>query len=723
MPLVSVVIPTYQRARQIAATTGSAASQTLQDIEIIVVDDCSDDDTQAVVEALGDPRIRCIRHDTNRGGNAARNTGIRAASGEYIAFLDSDDCWHPEKLAEQVVAMERHGDCVGLCMTWFRRVDASGTQIREYHPALTVAALELYSGNSLGGFSGALARRGAILDIGGLDESLASCQDWDFYVRLNRVRNIIVVPRVLVDYYDDPTDLVRITNRRTAVVSGNARMLDTLRRHAPELPPTVVQIGVQTFWSIFSWCGAPAQFLAAARVLPPRMWTPQIARRFLLKWAYCLKRMAETTIRPARERCATACSRDTAGTARSTNAGPGARRVLFVEFSPSGGLFQFAAQLGEALSRRGAEVTLLTGPKPELASRTSSFTVRPALPTWHPTAGSESPSWVRKARRVWRGGRLAAAWGVVLEEVVRTKPDVVLFSTWRFPLDAWFVRLLDRLVAHTKLGIIAHEPRPLVEQPGQYGLYKESGVLHAALKGAWAAMDVVFVLGESVRDQARATWPVACPIYVIPHGGDENVFVGQEPAPVAGTAPRVLFFGTITAYKGHDDLLAVWPAIVASVPEARLTVAGSVGADVDAAALAARVRALPGVTLRAGYVPIEQVASLFEEARCVVLPYRRSSQSGVAHLAFSFGRPVVATCVGAIPTVVRDGETGLLVEVGDPDALVAAVTRLLRDPAEAHRLGAAGLALVGRGGSWDEVAAKVEAGLEELLATPRRPAT
>lgn len=393
--------------------------------------------------------------------------------------------------------------------------------------------------------------------------------------------------------------------------------------------------------------------------------------------------------------------------------GPARPEVVLVEFSPSGGLFQFALQLGEALGRRGHKVEVLTGPRPELPSREERCVLRPILPTWHPTAGSDSPEWWRRARRFVRAGQLACAWVIVLVQVATRRPNVVLFSTWRFALDAWFVQLLARLAPGVQLGIIAHEPRPLVEQPGAEGLYKKDRVLDRALRGAWSKMDVAFVLGETTRTELLANWPLRCPVTVIPHG-DEAIFIDGSAPPVTETEPRALFFGTITAYKGLDDLLEAWPQIHAALPLARLTIAGSVGADVDAEKLAERVAAMPGVTLQAGYVPVDAVAPLFGAARCVVLPYRRSSQSGVAHLAFTFARPVVATSVGDVPSVVRDGETGRLVAPGDVPALAAAVTALLGDAAESAQLGQQGHARLGNTASWDDVAGLVDTALQSV---------
>jgi len=142
-----------------------------------------------------------------------------------------------------------------------------------------------------------------------------------------------------------------------------------------------------------------------------------------------------------------------------------------------------------------------------------------------------------------------------------------------------------------------------------------------------------------------------------------------------------------------------------------LVIAGALSADMDEARLRSEASGLAGVTLNTGYIAVPDVPSYFDGARCVVLPYKRSSQSGVAHLAHTLRRPVVASSVGDIPSVVHDGESGILVPPDDPAALAGAVIRLLTDPQLAQKMGEAGAAGLAQAASWDEVAARLLAGL------------
>lgn len=382
---------------------------------------------------------------------------------------------------------------------------------------------------------------------------------------------------------------------------------------------------------------------------------------------------------------------------------PSARRIALVEFAPSGGLFHFGLQLGEGLARQGHAVEVLTGPDPEARSREPGCVVRPLLPTWHPAAGRDVHDWVRRARRVARAGRLAAAWLVLAAHAMRTRPDVLIWSEWRFALDGLAVAGLRKLLPGTVFGLIAHEPVPLVEQPGQDALYKVDPLTRRTHGRAYDAMDVLFVLGETAKAAVEREWQPAAPVVVIPHG-DEGIFGAETVLPAQETGPVVLFFGTVTAYKGLDLLLEAWPHVRQACPEARLVVAGKVNADVDEAALRRQAAGCAGVELRLGYVDMAAVPGLFEEARVVALPYVRSSQSGVANLAHTFARPVVSTRVGDIPEVVKDGVNGLLCEPGDPDALTDALVGLLQEPQLAGRMGAAGRRRLDEEASWDEVA-------------------
>jgi glycosyltransferase involved in cell wall biosynthesis len=202
---------------------------------------------------------------------------------------------------------------------------------------------------------------------------------------------------------------------------------------------------------------------------------------------------------------------------------------------------------------------------------------------------------------------------------------------------------------------------------------------------------VAFVLGPRTRDLAVSYWQPQCPVLVIPHGSEPGVREENTVVqPVGETDPVVLFFGVWSKYKGIEVLMDAFATVRAEMPDARLVLAGAPGGDIDLQAILEQARRIGNVDARPGYVAMEEVAPLLNSARVVATPYIRATQSGVAHLAYSFGRPVVASAIGDLPEVIQDGVTGLLVPAEDAGALAAAILRLLSDPALAAKLGEAG---------------------------------
>jgi glycosyltransferase involved in cell wall biosynthesis len=372
--------------------------------------------------------------------------------------------------------------------------------------------------------------------------------------------------------------------------------------------------------------------------------------------------------------------------------------------------------LAEALAAGGDDVHLITGRAPELTSTTSGPRVHAVLPTWHPGDAARPPGRAtRLLRRGTRALRLLAAWLILIPRLRALRPDVVMWSAWRFGIDAAFVVLLDRILPSTQQAIIAHEPGP--SNPQDTARTKSGPVLDRLLAAAWARMDVGFVLGPTARDAVLRRWRPRAKIMVIPHG-DEHSLIREDVLPEADeTDPVALFFGTWTVYKGIDTLLEAFRLVRQQMPTARLVLAGAVSGDVDVDAIAAHAADVGGVDVRPGYVPAGQVQDLLGQARLVVLPYRRASQSGVAHLAFTFGRPVVATDVGDIATVVRDGRTGFLVPADRTDLLAERILCLLEDPGSARRLGRAGRDLL-EASSWNVVAERVRRGLAQVRSFP-----
>jgi glycosyltransferase involved in cell wall biosynthesis len=295
----------------------------------------------------------------------------------------------------------------------------------------------------------------------------------------------------------------------------------------------------------------------------------------------------------------------------------------------------------------------------------------------------------RLTRRGLRAAQLIFAWMVLSVRLLAARPDAVLWSNWRFAFEPMFVVLLSKMLRSSTFGLIAHEPLPRSDAKDT-STPKTGELLRRAFRVAWQCLDVAFVLGPRTRDLAVTYWQPRCPVYVIPHGSEPGVRGGRSVRPVAETDPVVLFFGVWSKYKGIEVLLEAFSLVRAELPESRMVLAGDTGADIDVETVLERASQIGNVDARPGYVPIDDVAPLFDSARVVATPYIRATQSGVAHLAFTFGRPVVATFVGDLPEVIQDDVTGLLVEPDDAEGLANAIVKLLSNPALAARLGAAG---------------------------------
>jgi glycosyltransferase involved in cell wall biosynthesis len=198
--MITVVIPVHNREHLITRAIESVISQTLAADEIIVVDDGSSDRTLEVVNDLTRSlsNLQVISLNENVGAARARNIGIERAKGDLIAFLDSDDMWYPEKLRKQVKEFEANKNVVAVFCGLVANRPSTG--YRSYHvPKRTINVDDLYHSNLLMTMSCAMIDKKVLLDLGGFDESLPTCEDWDLFIRLAEIGEISVVQEALVE--------------------------------------------------------------------------------------------------------------------------------------------------------------------------------------------------------------------------------------------------------------------------------------------------------------------------------------------------------------------------------------------------------------------------------------------------------------------------------------------------------------------------------------------
>ena len=208
VPLVSVVIPTYNRAQYIAETIESVLRQTYENIEILVIDDGSTDDTAAVVRQFGS-RVRYVwQKNAERG--AARNHGLRLASGEFISFLDSDDLWMPRKVEAGVDFLSSNRN-VGLLYGDALVINAEGSAtriIRARGPSGRVTGKLLEENFVI--MPTNLARTSLLREIGGFceDREISGSEDWEAWLRLSLITDFAYAPEVTAKYRIHATNTV-----------------------------------------------------------------------------------------------------------------------------------------------------------------------------------------------------------------------------------------------------------------------------------------------------------------------------------------------------------------------------------------------------------------------------------------------------------------------------------------------------------------------------------
>ena len=199
-PLVSVVVPTRNRAAMLRRAIDSVAAQTFAGFELLVVDDASTDDTLQLLASLPDPRLRVLTSPCAGGAPRARNRGVAAARGRFVAFLDDDDEWLPQKLERQLAVFARGPARLGL-VHGGSSVVASATG-RVVHTVVPTPGLAVRPADFLGEISFTtsvvLVRRSCFDEVGVFDEALAGAQDRDLWIRLAGACDFDAVPEVLV---------------------------------------------------------------------------------------------------------------------------------------------------------------------------------------------------------------------------------------------------------------------------------------------------------------------------------------------------------------------------------------------------------------------------------------------------------------------------------------------------------------------------------------------
>ena len=220
-PTVSVIIPTYNRANLVGKAIKSVLSQTYQDFEIIVIDDGSTDNTREVIRGFKDKRVKYIKeYKKNRGISVTRNIGIKMARGKYIALLDSDDEFLPERLRKQVQLLQNKSSEVGVVCSWSYNIDEKGNYISKrclpkkdgyiYEDLLSTNPISLPT---------VLIRKECFNRVGFFDDLLNAQEDWDMWIRIAKYYRFALIKIPLVKYRLHTNQLSR--NLELKIITAN----------------------------------------------------------------------------------------------------------------------------------------------------------------------------------------------------------------------------------------------------------------------------------------------------------------------------------------------------------------------------------------------------------------------------------------------------------------------------------------------------------------------
>ncbi len=204
MEKVSVIIPTYNREKTIFRAVQSVLEQTYTNLEVLVIDDGSTDGTAAIVNGIKDDRVKYVALEQNGGPSKARNVGVEMAEGEWIAFQDSDDCWHKNKLESQIEYVEdnpQYSLVYCMSMTWFQNGKTIVVPPSPLPDVMEGKMLHTLLQRNVIDTPTMFIKRECFLNVGGFDVTYKALEDWEFMIRFAKVYEIGYIPEILMDSY------------------------------------------------------------------------------------------------------------------------------------------------------------------------------------------------------------------------------------------------------------------------------------------------------------------------------------------------------------------------------------------------------------------------------------------------------------------------------------------------------------------------------------------
>jgi len=400
-------------------------------------------------------------------------------------------------------------------------------------------------------------------------------------------------------------------------------------------------------------------------------------------------------------------------------------RVFVIEHRGTGGMIHYAYQLCSAMENHGSEVTLVTALEYELEQLPHNFKVVRLLDLWSRKNGTQTVSGealknkmgrklARFVRRIFRGLKLIATWFTLVNYCVSEKPDIVQFGAMEFPFEAFFLQYMKR--RGLVITQICHE---FEHRETSSGLIHRLDLFLQTI--IYKNFDAIFFHAQNNLDRFRTLYTnITENLFVIPHG-NEDIFIANENIEEISSSLKekfqlptesgnILFFGSITPSKGLDDLIIAFSQVLSQRKDARLIIAGRPTKYVKMQYfidLIYQNNLQEAVVLDTRYIPNEEIGALMRLSSVVVYPYHNSTQSGSLQVAYSFGKPIIATDVGGLPEVVEDGKSGLLVPPKQPTILAEAIMKIINDPIFAQELGNYAKELSETKFAWGPIAKKI----------------
>ncbi|MBX3038696.1 MAG: glycosyltransferase family 4 protein [Anaerolineales bacterium] len=396
--------------------------------------------------------------------------------------------------------------------------------------------------------------------------------------------------------------------------------------------------------------------------------------------------------------------------------------IIVVEPANGGGLVHFSYQLCNALSRLGAEIELITGSEYELDSLPHLFRVNKMLKLWKlfenrseitslNSLQKATLSLFRTMRRGVRAIRAVWAWIRLTIYILRVKPNWVIFSVLEYPFQSFFIWLLK--TKGIRLSQICHE---FEEREGNTFINK---FFHQTDKLAYRSFSKIFFLSDHARGQFLTFYPTISEnaTYSIPHGNSEwllgiqsqNADAIRRRFNIEADDSIILFFGLLAPSKGIEDLIQAF-ALASKDCHAKLMIAGYPTKHMSAeslTSLAATLNISDKVIFDFRYVPSNEIGALMEIATVAAYPYHTSTQSGALQIAYTFGKPVIATRAGGIAEVVEDGKSGFLVSPHAPIEIAEKIIFFVKNPQKVKEMGKYAKHLSQTRFAWDTVASQI----------------